>query len=115
MSDDKNSFRPSRVDENQPEVVAEFRRLGCDVQHTHFYADGFPDILVGVAGLNLLVEIKNGAKPPSQRKLTPFQDWWHMTWQGQVTIVKNLDEVRDLVARARQFARAVEKAGITAV
>lgn len=110
-----SKFKPSRVDKNQPEIVAEFRRLGCSVECTHFYADGFPDILVGVAGMNLLVEIKNGAKPPSQRKLTRFQDWWHMTWQGRVIIVETIEQVREIVGRAREFMAAIEKHGIEGI
>lgn len=105
-------FIPSRVDENQPALVAEFRRLGCSVQHTHFYGDGFPDIIVGVAGFNLLVEIKNGKKPPSARKKTAFQGWWHLTWQGQAVIVKDEEEVRQLVAAVRRFAREIVASGI---
>lgn len=105
-------FRASRIDENQPEIVAEFRKLGCSVECTHFYADGFPDILVGISGFNVLVEIKNGAKPPSQRKLTQFQGFWHLAWQGQVTIVKDIAEVRELVSQVRRFVRQIRACNI---
>lgn len=105
-------FRASRVDANQPELVEEFRQLGCSVEHTHFYADGFPDILVGIAGFNVLVEIKNGAKPPSARKLTRFESWWHIAWAGQVVVIKDVEEVRALVSAVKRFARQIKACNI---
>lgn len=109
---EKRDFRVCRVDANQPEIVEEFRRLGCSVEPTHWYADGFPDCMVGVAGFNILVEIKNGAKPPSARKLTKFEGWWHMTWQGQVVVVKDVEEVRALVSAVERFARQIKACNI---
>ena len=92
--------------------MEEFRQLGCSVECLHWYADGFPDILVGVAGFNVLVEIKNGAKPPSARKLTRFENFWHLAWQGQVVIVKDVEEVRALVSAVRRFARQIKACNI---
>lgn len=109
---EKRAFRACRVDANQPEIVDEFRKLGCSVEPTHWYADGFPDCFVGVAGFNILVEIKNGKKPPSARKLTKFEAWWALTWQGQVIVVKNVEEVRALVSAVRRFARQVKACNI---
>lgn len=94
--------RPRRVDSNQAEIVAEFRRQGCTVLHLHTIGKGCPDILVGLVSsrygkLNILVEIKDGAKPPSQRKLTEDEARFHQNWLGVVTIITSLDEVRSLV------------------
>lgn len=94
-----------RADKNQPSIVRTFRKLGCSVQHLHRVGEGCPDILVGIVGLNLLVEIKNGDKPPSQRSLNDRQKLWHGNWLGNVFIVKNEEEAADLVHRAREFAR----------
>lgn len=101
-----------RVDKNQAELVAEFRKLGCSVQHAHFYASGFPDLIIGCGGFNFLVEIKNGYKPPSARKLTKFQGWWHLEWQGQVTTVKSVEEVRQLVTAMRVYSKDIKASKI---
>ena len=47
----------SRVDSNQPEIVATLRGMGCSVQHLHAVGKGVPDLLVGCRGVNLLVAV----------------------------------------------------------
>ena len=94
--------RPRRVDANQAEIVEEFRRQGCSVLHLHTVGKGCPDILVGMkttkyGKINILVEIKDGAKPPSQRRLTDDEAKFHQDWLGVVTVISSLDEVRSLV------------------
>lgn len=53
---------------------------------------GVPDLLVGFRGANLLLEIKDGAKQPSKRQLTPDEAAWHAKWRGQVCVVETLAE-----------------------
>lgn len=43
-------------------------------------------------GANVLVEIKDGNKPPSKRKLTKDEKEWHAQWTGQVTIWKSIEQ-----------------------
>jgi len=59
-------MRAGRTDTNQTEIVEAFRSLGCSVHITSNVSHGFPDIVVGVCGLNLLVEIKDGQQDPKQ-------------------------------------------------
>lgn len=82
----------SRVDSNQPEIVKILRNAGATVFPTHSVGKGFPDIVVGHRGVNYLVEIKDGDKPPSARKLTQDEEKFHAAWRGDVCIVKNADE-----------------------
>ena len=82
----------AKVDDNQPEIVAALRKVGASVQPLHAVGRGCPDILVGYRGRNLLMEIKDGKKSPSRRRLTADQDKWHDDWAGQVAIVINVDE-----------------------
>jgi hypothetical protein len=42
--------------------------------------------------VNLLLEVKDGSKPPSARKLTPDEAEWHSAWRGQVVTVKSVAE-----------------------
>lgn len=90
--------RAARVDANQPEIVAALRQSGCSVEHLHSVGGGVPDLLVGVQGLNLLIEVKDGSKPPSARKLTPDQVEWHGKWQGQKVIASTVVEALQSVA-----------------
>lgn len=60
----------NKVDDNQPCLVRMWRQCGAVV--TPVSGDptiGF-DVIVSFRGRNELVEIKDGAKPPSKRKLT---------------------------------------------
>lgn len=93
--------RAARVDGNQSTVVALLRRLGCSVQPLHVVGQGCPDLLIGVAGVNLLGEVKDPAKPLSARRLTIDQEVWHHAWQGQVAVLEVEDDVVTLVERAR--------------
>lgn len=79
--------RAARVDSNQKEIVEYLRKKGATVQPLHTVGRGCPDLLVGYNGKNYLCEVKDGDKPPSQRKLTPDEDAWHFMWRGKVEIV----------------------------
>jgi hypothetical protein len=84
--------RAARVDRNQPEIVQALRQVGASVQHLHHVGKGCPDILVGFQGLNYLMEIKDGDKPPSRRRLTDDEAEWFAQWNGYAAIVENVDD-----------------------
>lgn len=94
--------RKSRVDSNQGEIVRALRQAGASVQCLHTIGRGTPDLLVGFRGFNFLLEIKDGSKPPSARRLTPDEERWHLEWQGQVTIVGSIDEAIKLIKRQEE-------------
>lgn len=84
--------RAKRVDANQPEIVRALRQCGASVQPIHAVGKGVPDLLVGLQGRNVLLEIKDGSKPPSARQLTGDERDWHEAWRGQVVVVNSVDE-----------------------
>lgn len=90
-------MRGARVDANQADIVKALRKIGATVQHLHTLGKGCPDILVGVSGQNLLLELKDSAKPPSARKLTPDEEKFHAEWRGQVHTVASMDEAVNFV------------------
>jgi hypothetical protein len=51
--------------------------------------------------LNFLLEVKDGAKPPSARKLTPDQVSWHDTWRGQVAVASSVKEALKIIGALR--------------
>lgn len=83
--------RIAKVDSNQPAIVKAVRQIGCTVQTLHTIGMGCPDILVGVNGLNLLWEIKDGSLSPSRRQLTADELEWHESWRGHVQIIESVD------------------------
>lgn len=84
--------RAANIDANQPALVKAFRQIGATVQHLHAVGKGCPDLLVGFRGVNVLVEVKNGDKDLSKRRLTVDEQRWHETWGGQVCIAETIDD-----------------------
>ena len=66
----------AKKDANQDEIVAALRAIGAQVQSLAAVGDGVPDLLVAYHGWHVL-EVKDGSKPPSHRKLTPDEAAWH--------------------------------------
>jgi hypothetical protein len=91
--------RAAKTDQNQTIVVEALRAAGCRVQSLASVGDGVPDLLVGLPNRRLiLLEVKDGDKPPSDRKLTPKQVTWHETWQGwPVYVVESIDHALNVV------------------
>lgn len=90
--------RAARVDDNQAEIVAALRAAGCSVTSLASIGKGCPDIVVGRAGMNYLMEIKDGNKPPSKRSLTPEEKKWHESWKGQVAVVESVEDALRVVS-----------------
>jgi hypothetical protein len=72
--------RNAKVDDNQASIVRALRSAG----------KGCPDLLVYRADTLSLLEIKDGSKIPSRRKLTPLQVEFHKQWP--VHVVNDIDE-----------------------
>lgn len=95
---------PKRIDKNQNEIVRGLRNLGFTVWITSALGKGSPDICVGTrtengVKLNILLELKDGSKCESQRKLTPLEDAFHKSWRGQIDVVNDLDEAVALIGK----------------
>ena len=83
--------RAPRIDANQRMIVAGLRCIpGVSVFSTAALGNGFVDVVVGYKGTNYMLEIKDGAKAPSERKLTPAEQRFHDEWRGQVAMVETL-------------------------
>lgn len=87
----------ARVDANQTQIVSALRAAGATVQSLSAVGQGCPDLLVGHHGTNILMELKDGKKPPSERKLTSDQIVWHSEWKGVVFLVTSVDEALQLL------------------
>ncbi|KKM26436.1 hypothetical protein LCGC14_1584840 [marine sediment metagenome] len=77
--------RAARRDKNEAEIIEALRRHGYSVDQVD--SDGTPDLLVGFAGINLLMEVKS-----KSGKLTKPQVKWHEHWGGQKAIIRSVDE-----------------------
>jgi len=91
--------RARRVDSNQAAIVALLRALGCVVEVTSDVGRGFPDLVVKTKrGRVLLIEVKDGSKPPSARKLTADEHALSRRWVGHFAIVATDEDARWVAA-----------------
>ena len=93
-----------RTDDNHSEVVRGIRDAlpEATVFDLSGAGRGIPDLLIGYAGCNYLVEIKDGEKTPSQRDLTDAQKTFHASWQGQVAIATTAAGAVAAILRAQK-------------
>ena len=89
--------RAARTDSNQRPIVQALRDIfGPDcVFDLSAVGQGCPDLMVGVRGVNLLMEIKT-----DKGKLTTDQVIFHKSWPGSVVVVRTLQEALDAIAKA---------------
>jgi len=76
----------ARVDDNQAVIVKALRKAGCEVLSLAGIGDGCGDLLVNRANILYMLEVKDGAKSPSRRKLTPHQKLFAKRWPVQEVI-----------------------------
>ena len=85
--------RAAKVDQNQDQVVSALRAAGAKVQSLAAVGKGVPDLLCLYEGTFYLIEVKDGQKPPSQRKLTEDQVKWHGEWKSAfLGVVENPEQ-----------------------
>lgn len=84
--------RAARVDDNQSEIVAAFRKLGWYVLIIS-QLKNCCDIIVSRNGRTIAVEIKDGSKPKSAQKLSEGELKFKTEWQGEYRLVSCLDDI----------------------
>lgn len=82
--------RAARVDANHAAIVAALRRIGCEVLDLSAVGAGCPDLLVLHRGKLQLIEVKDGAKRPSARRLTADQVRFALHWP--VKVVRSVED-----------------------
>ena len=85
-------MKHGKVDENQAEIVDAFRRCGASVVSLADVGGGIPDLLIGYRDVTFLVEVKT-----AEGKLNDLQKKWHARWNGQIAIVRSVDDVLRLL------------------
>lgn len=97
-------LRREHRDDNHGEIVAALHAVGCVVHDSAAAGDGFPDLVVWSPFTRRyhLVEVKDGKKAPSHRRLRPTQELFfeqHKDAQehGALRVVTCVDEALVLV------------------
>lgn len=93
-----------RVDANHGQVVDALRQFGCVVRSTAQLGDGFPDLIVGYRGVLVVLEVKDGSKPESARKLTAAEVKFLSEWPRAYVVTSPQDAIEAVVEAARPCA-----------
>ncbi len=91
--------RAARVDSNHGEIRSALRNLGAYVLDTFQLKNAF-DLLVGYRGKIFIIEIKDGKKTPSQRKLTEGEEGCKAGFNNvgvPYNVVTSVDEAVELI------------------
>lgn len=88
--------RAARRDDNEQDIIASLRMAGAYVKVVN--DEGAYDLLVWYNGHTLLLEVKDGKKPPSARRLTDAEQKFHNEWPGDnLFIVTDVRGALDLL------------------
>lgn len=79
--------RAAKVDANQAEVVVALQKAGASVTSLAAVGGGVPDLLVSWGGRWYVLEVKDGARPPSRRRVRANQAAWHDQQRAEVHVV----------------------------
>lgn len=98
--------RRAKVDANHRAIVAGLRAAGCSVLDLSACGSGVPDLLVGRAGFERLLEVKRpdwtGPQGEVQKRTHAAQEDFAARWRGMK--VKRVLSVEDALAAMGVFA-----------
>ncbi len=96
----------ARIDRNQPEIVEHFRKHGFYVLHVH-QLKNCVDIMVSKGKVTAAVEIKDGEKVPSARRLTEGELKFKNEWKGHWYLCENKEDADKIMADMEQYITAI--------
>lgn len=96
--------RKAHKDLNHDAIVQAFRQLGCYVCELHGVGNGIPDLLVKIHGTWRLVEVKNPDGYYGRKGLSKSQQKFAAETDGQVDMVRTIEEAAALVEKVRNVA-----------
>ena len=85
-------------DGNHDDIVRVLQQAGYTTQDLSAVGLGCPDLLVGFAGCNILLEIKNrdGKATGSRAEGNENQKKWKSFWRGQTAVVFTAEEALEV-------------------
>lgn len=96
-----------QVDANHHDIAKGLKDRGYSVADVHIVPK-FVDLIVAWPGNeiwpwggNLLVEVKDGDKPPSERQLKRHQALLQQTWRGPRIVALSLEDALSKIERMR--------------
>jgi len=91
-----------RPDANHFDILNAYLEMGCTVLDVH-KSTGALDLVVGNWGINDIVEIKDGSKVPSARKLSDTEQQVFTGWKGRSPVL--IESIQDAVTHVYRMKR----------
>lgn len=89
----------SKRDGNHSTIAKAYTDAGCSVFDAHKVGQGFPDLVVGIAGRTYLVEVKN---PAGRNRVEKSQTKFSAEWRGsKPVVVRSVADVAEHVSDVR--------------
>jgi hypothetical protein len=99
--------RKARTDANQTEIVKHFRDHGFYVLHVH-QLKNCVDIMVSKGLVTAAVEIKDGKKVPSARKLTDGELKFKEEWRGLWRLCESKEDAYKIMVEMEEYINLIE-------
>ena len=94
----------NRVDSNQAELIKHFKSWGCSVLNISSLKNCC-DAFISLHGRTIAVEIKDGAKPKSARKLTEGEQKFKEEWQGAWRLCESIKDADKIINELNSVER----------
>ncbi len=102
-------------DANHGTIVRAFEQAGATVVSLHTLGKGIPDLLIGFANVDQLVEVKlpirknltPGAAQHPKTRLNHRQQGWHNYWRGmRPIIIRTPEEAESLLDKMAEVSKS---------
>ena len=93
--------RAAKTDDNHARCVSVLRANGWSVLSLAAHGRGVLDLLVARDRFTCLLELKDGAKPASKRRLTKDQQAFVRQWKGAWAVVIKAEEAPQIAENLR--------------
>jgi hypothetical protein len=87
--------RAARVDANQGEIVETFKRMGWAVLNIS-QLKNCCDLMISKNGRTVAVEVKDGSKVASARKLSKGEADFKLVWDGEYALIESIEDAMRL-------------------
>jgi hypothetical protein len=98
-----------RIDANQPEIVEFFRKAGAVVDIVSHVAGLGYDLVVSYRNAVVLVEVKDGAKPPSARRLTESEEAARARHGSVFAVIESIEQAEGLLSSMAEHGRLIAR------
>ena len=93
-------FRAAKKDGNHNEILREFLARGFSVAEVYQLKE-MCDMFVAKHGVTFAIEVKDGRRIPSERRLTDGEQKFRDGWKGHYALIERVSDVEEVEKKIR--------------